>query len=126
MSDIEEWQLVAHSPQTLSPAEGAVAAAIARRIKPGKISEPIPFRTLYAESIGVRSKATIQSALITLESLGFIQVSKPPKGSRLPSVITWALTCPPDCLIDHANGNKKAKQTKLEIELAALMDGANK
>jgi hypothetical protein len=110
-----EWQLVAHS-QDLTPAEGAVASAIARRIRPGNQSEPIPFRTLYAESVGVSSKETIKRALIRLEALGVIQVSKQPKGSRKPSVISWVLTCPQECQLDHAKGNTRASATPLEKE----------
>ena len=116
----EEWQLVAHAPTELTPAEGSVAQAIARRIKPGKHSEPIPQRTLYAESIGVKSKDTIKRALARLEALGVIEVRTPPKGSRLPSVITWALECPGDCRQDHSNGNKKTAQTVLERQLEEL------
>lgn len=115
MSLKEEWQLVAHN-KDLTPAEGAVAQAIARRIRPGNNSEPIPFRTLYAESVGVSSKETIKRALVRLEALGVIQVSKTPKGSRKPSVISWVLACPSECQLDHANGNRRAAKTKLERE----------
>lgn len=121
MSLKEEWQLVAHSaPLSLTPAEGAVAQAIARRIKPNSPSEEIPFRTIYAESVGVSSKATIQAALAKLEALGVIQISKTPRGSRKPSVITWLLSCPGECDLDHANGNRKLKTTALEREFASL------
>ena len=119
MSLNEEWQLVAHN-KDLTPAEGAVAQAIARRIRPGNNSEPIPFRTLYAESVGVSSKETIKRALVRLEALGVIQVSKTPKGSRKPSVISWVLACPGECQLDHANGNRRAAKTKLEREFLEL------
>jgi DNA-binding transcriptional MocR family regulator len=120
MSIREEWQLVAHAPTDLTPAEGSVAQAIARRIKPGQPSERIPQRTLYAESVGVKSKDTIKRALAKLEALGVIEVRTPPKGSRLPSVITWALECPGDCRQDHSNGNKKTARTVLERQLEEL------
>lgn len=118
MSTTLEWQLVAHS-QDLTLAEGSVAQAIARRIRPGNQSEPIPFRTLYAESVGVKSKETIKNALIRLETLGVIQVSKQPKGSRKPSVIHWVLACPGECQLDHAKGNTKTATTLLEKEFLA-------
>jgi hypothetical protein len=121
MSLNEEWQLVAHN-KDLTAAEGAVAQAIARRIRPGNKSEPIPFRTLYAESVGVSSKETIKRALVRLEALGVIQVSKTPKGSRKPSVISWLLECPSECQLDHANGNRRAARTKLERELLELAE----
>jgi hypothetical protein len=120
MSFIQEWQLVAHTPKDLTPAEGAVLTAIARRIRPGNNSEEIPFRTIYAESVGVKSKDTIKRALEHLEALGVIQVSKSPRGSRRPSTITWALECPLECALDHANGNRKATKTKLEKEFEAV------
>jgi len=117
MSIKEEWQLVAHQPD-LTPAEGAVAQAIARRIKPQGQSLPIPIRTLLAESVGVKSKATIESALARLEALGVIRLAKPLKGSRLPSVISWSLECPGECQLDHARGNTRLPETRLERELA--------
>lgn len=119
MSIKEEWQLVAHN-QDLTPAEGAVAQAIARRIKPGSQGEFLPIRTLLEESVGVRSKATIESALVRLSQLGLIQITKQPRGSRKPSLITWTLECPPDCLLDHAAGNKKASKTAPERQLEEL------
>jgi hypothetical protein len=119
MSLYEEWQLVAHN-KDLTAAEGAVAQAIARRIRPGNNSEPIPFRTLYAESVGVSSRETIKRALVRLEALGVIQVSKTLKGSRNPRVISWLLECPRECELDHANGNRRAAKTKLEREFLEL------
>lgn len=119
MSITEEWQLVAHQPD-LTPAEGAVAQAIARRIKTNQTSERIPLRTLLAESVGVRSKDTIERALAKLESLELIKVTKPPKGSRQPSLISWVLTCPAECLQDHSKANKKLTETRLETELKQL------
>lgn len=116
MSIREEWQLVAHSPK-VTPATGSVAQAIARRIRPGKSSEHLPQRTLLAESIGVSSKSTIKKALEELEELGVIRLEVSPKGSRKPSLITWALECPQDCLIDHNKGNAKSDKTHLEREL---------
>lgn len=113
MSLREEWQLVAHN-KDLTAAEGAVAQAIARRIKPGQTGEALPIRTLLAESVGVTSKSTIELALRKLEALGVIRVSKPPKGSRKPSVITWSLECPGDCQLDHSKANSKLSQTYLE------------
>lgn len=108
-----EWQLVAHN-EGLTAAEGAVAQAIARRIRPDNEAsgERIPIRTLYAESVGVKSKDTIERALARLISLGIIQVRKPGKGSRQASVITWALQCPEGCQLDHANGNTRIKTGK--------------
>lgn len=121
MSLKEEWQLVSHSKdlKDLTPAEGSVAQAIARRIRPGQDSQAIPIRTLYAESVGVRSKSTIEKALVGLEYLGVIKVSKPARGSRQPSVITWVLACPEGCSLDHANGNTKLKpaaQTRAKLQ----------
>jgi hypothetical protein len=117
----EEWQLVAHSALlSLTPAEGAVAQAIARRIRPNSPSEQLPFRTIYAESVGVTSKATIQRALEKLSGLGVIKLSQTASGSRSPRVITWLLECPAECELDHANGNRKLKTTRLEREIEAL------
>lgn len=112
MSFKKEWQLVAHQPD-LTPAEGAVAQAIARRIKTDNLSERIPIRTLLAESVGVKSKDTIERALTKLESLGVIRLSKPPKGSRQATLISWVLSCPESCQIDHAKGNKKLTTPKV-------------
>ena len=111
MSFKKEWQLVAHQPD-LTPAEGAVAQAIARRIKPDNLSERIPIRTLLAESVGVKSKDTIERALVKLESLGVIRLSKPPKGSRQATLISWVFSCPENCQIDHERGNKKLSTPK--------------
>jgi hypothetical protein len=119
----EEWQLVAHSALlSLTPAEGAVAQAIARRIRPNSPSEELPFRTIYAESVGVTSKATVQRALEKLASLGVIRIPKTAPGSRSPRVITWLFECPAECELDHANGNRRLKTTRLERELEALAD----
>ena len=121
MSLKEEWQLVAHSALlSLTPAEGAVAQAIARRIRPNSPSEQLPFRTIYAESVGVTSKATVQRALDKLGSLGVIRIPETVPGSRSPRVITWLLECPAECELDHANGNRKLKTTRLEREFEAL------
>jgi hypothetical protein len=111
MSFREEWQLVAHQPD-LTPAEGAVAQAIARRLKPDSESVLIPLRTLLAESVGVRSKDTIERALIKLESLGVIQVIKPRPGSRQPSKVRWLLTCPEGCEQDHSRANERLRPVK--------------
>lgn len=119
MSIREEWQLVAHSPK-VTPATGSVAQAIARRIRPGKTSEHIPQRTLLAESIGVSSKGTVIRALKELEELGVIRLEISAKGSRKPSLITWSLECPQDCLMDHTKGNTKTTKTHLERELEKL------
>lgn len=119
MSIREEWQLVAHSPD-ITPATGSVAQAIARRIRPGKAGERLPQRTLLAESVGVSSKGTVIKALKELEELGVIQLEIPPKGSRQPSRIVWALECPQDCLMDHNKGNAKTEKTHLERELEKL------
>ena len=123
MSLREEWQLVAHSALlALTPAEGAVAQAIARRIRPNSPSEQLPFRTIYAESVGVTSKRTIQRALEKLDSLGVIRIPKTAPGSRSPRVITWLLECPAECQLDHANGNRKLATTRLESEFEALAE----
>lgn len=106
MSLVHEWQLVAHQPAKLTAAQGAVALAIARRIKPGNTTEPIPQRTLESESVGVSSSRTIQRALVELQRLGLIKIQSRP-GSRKPSLITWLLECPDNCQIDHAKGNAK-------------------
>jgi hypothetical protein len=119
LSYILEWQLVAHY-KALTPAQGAVATAIARRILPGSVSERIPFRTLYAESIGVQSKETVKVALARLEELGVIRISKEPPGSRRPSVITWTLECPPECQSDHSKANTRLNKTRLEREREPL------
>lgn len=119
MSIREEWQLVAHSPK-ITPATGSVAQAIARRIRPNKTSERIPQRTLLAESVGVSSKGTIKRALAELVELGVIRLEVSPKGSRKPSLITWSLECPQDCLMDHTKGNTKTTKTHLERQLETL------
>jgi len=106
----EEWQLVAHAPKELSPAEGAVAGAIARRIRLDRDSERIPQRTLLEESVGVSSKRTVQRALAELQILGVIRVDSSGAGSRKADLITWLLECPADCDKDHAKGN--ARRTK--------------
>jgi hypothetical protein len=69
-------------------------------------------RTLYAESVGVKSKDTIARALAKLESSGVITTQKAPIGSRKATQYTWALTCPEGCQVDHANGNRKLKSPK--------------
>ena len=121
MSFREEWQLVAHQ-QDLTPAEGAVAQAIARRIRPDSPELPIPIRTLLGESVGVKSKRTIEAALQRLEALGIIAVTKPAKGSRKPSRITWELECPPECQLNHDRGNTRLSETRLERELRDLAE----
>lgn len=102
MSITHEWQLVAHAPK-MSPASGAVANAIARRIRPDKDREPIPQRTLLVESIGVQSKRTIERALSDLKELGVIDIK--PGFQRKPNLIVWRLECPENCNINHERGN---------------------
>jgi hypothetical protein len=109
----EEWQLVAHTPKTLTPAQGAVLSAIARRISPKTLKSAIPQRTLYAESVGVKSKDTITRALIELQILGVIRVEPAARGSRKPDLISWTLECPEGCQLDHWNGNtQRAKSSE--------------
>ena len=110
MSIRESWQLVAHSPKALSPAHRCVADAIARRIIPGNLTQPIPQRTLLAES-GVKSKDTVQKALAALQVLGVITV-KSRIGSRQADLITWLLECPQNCELDHSNANRRTKSER--------------
>jgi hypothetical protein len=114
LSYILEWQLVAHAPETITPAQGAVATAIARRIPPGKVSIRIPQRTLLAEAVGVNSKRTIQRALVELQILGVIGVQAAATGSRKPDLVSWRLECPEGCQIDHINGNTKISASPKE------------
>jgi len=90
------------------------------RIRPNKSSERIPQRTLLAESPGVSSKGTIRPALNQLIEAGVIVEHTQPKGSRSSNLITWALECPADCLMDHTKGNAKTDKTHLERELEKL------
>lgn len=115
MSLKEEWQLVAHNKH-LTPAQGSVALAIARRIDPHTLETKLSFKALYAESVGVGSKETISKALDLLEELGVITRTQPLRGSRTAQLIRWVLECPLDCQSDHSNANKKLKLTRLERE----------
>ena len=72
--------------------------------------------------MGVTSKRTIQRALERLDSLGVIRIPETIPGSRSPRVITWVLECPAECQLDHANGNRKLKTTRLELEFEALAE----
>jgi hypothetical protein len=109
LSYIRFWQFIAHAPEELSAAERMVAVIIANRIKTGRASERIPQRTLLEES-GVRSKRTVQRALVELQILEVIRVDSSGAGSRKADLITWLLECPADCDKDHSKGN--AKRTK--------------
>jgi hypothetical protein len=109
LSYIRFWQFIAHAPEELSAAERMVAVIIANRIKTGRASERIPQRTLLEES-GVRSKRTVQRALVELQILEVIRVDAGQPGSRQADLITWLLECPADCNKDHAKGN--ARRTK--------------
>lgn len=108
MSYIEEWQLVAHKPKSLTLSQLAIAHAIARRL-PNADSVRIPQRTLLAES-GVKSSGTVVLGLTALEEAGLISITPAAIGSRKASLITWLLACPEDCRIDHQNANKKLPQ----------------
>jgi hypothetical protein len=101
----EEWQLVAHKPKTLTLSQLAVAHAIARRL-PNAESVRIPQRTLLQES-GIKSSGTVVLALAALEEAGLIKITLGAVGSRKASLITWRLSCPEGCQIDHQNANKK-------------------
>lgn len=120
MTFIEEWQLVAHSPNLkLTHAEALVALAIARRIESGQNSTRLSISTLLAESVAINSRATIQRALEGLEALGVIELSKTRPGSRTARSATWTLTCPGDCQLDHSKANKKLSKTRLERDFEA-------
>lgn len=108
MSIREDWQLVAHKPKALTLSQLAIAHAIARRL-PNADSVRIPQRTLLSES-GVKSSGTVVLGLIALEKAGLISITPGAIGSRKASLITWLLTCPEDCRIDHQNANKKLPQ----------------
>lgn len=105
MSIKEEWQLVAHKPKTLTLSQLAIAHAIARRL-PNAESVRIPQRTLLQES-GIKSSGTVVLALKALEEAGLIKVTPSVVGSRKANLITWLLTCPEGCQVDHQNANTR-------------------
>lgn len=108
MTLTDEWQLVAHKPKSLTLSQLAIAHAIARRL-PNADSVRIPQRTLLSES-GVKSSGTVVLGLTALAEAGLISITPGAVGSRKASLITWLLTCPEDCRIDHQNANKKLPQ----------------
>ena len=105
MSTYHSWQLVKHAPKNLTLAQGAIADAIARRILVGASSVRISQRALFEETIGARSKRTVERGLEDLKRLGIIEVTRPSR--RKPSEIRWLLTCPEGCQFDHSQGNKR-------------------
>ena len=64
----------------------------------------MPQRALLTES-GVSSRRTIQRALEDLEAAKIISIKL--QGGSKPSLITWRLSCPETCQIDHARGNAR-------------------